>query len=95
MYFQTWMHVAKINKIPIIGRKIYKLIQLICELLIGHQNSKTEWQYDLISNKAMAWCRWCNKRRYISVDELSKNYENARTKIWEITNKDINIKGVK
>lgn len=57
-YFQTWMYVSKINRVPIIGKFVAKAIQFGCGIR-GHELSKTEWGYGG-GEYADCWCRWCN-----------------------------------
>jgi hypothetical protein len=58
-YFQTWSYVAKIRRIPLIGRLLSKILQSVCGVF-GHELSKTEWGYGG-GDTCDRWCRWCNK----------------------------------
>ena len=58
-YFQTWPYVAKVRRIPFIGKPLVFILQTICGVR-GHELSNTEWGYGG-GEYADRWCRWCNK----------------------------------
>ena len=88
-YPQTWGVACKVRKIPLVGKWIYKALQLCCGLLTRHEASQTEWGYGIGNGYGDVWCRWCNKMGQIPLSELSR-YENARHTIWGVTGCDIN-----
>lgn len=86
-YFQTWMYVSRMNRIPVIGKYAVKTIQFVCALR-GHEPSKTEWGYGG-GEYADVWCRWCNHAWQAPVKELPNN---ARAAIYRETGCDIKVR---
>ena len=87
-YWQTWPLASRIRRWPLVGPHLYSAAQGICELLCGHERSKTEWGYGG-GEQADIWCRWCNKVGSIPLSELRTAFPNARTVIWRATSCDI------
>lgn len=76
-YFQTWNKVTKIRKLPVVGEGLYRSVQLICGVTLGHEISKTEWGYGG-GNNVDVWCRWCNKMLSIPKDEAHFRFRRFR-----------------
>lgn len=76
-YFQTWNKLTKLRKIPIIGNILYRAVQSMCGVVIGHEISKTEWGYGG-GNSVDVWCRWCNKMMSIPKDEAHFRFPRFR-----------------
>jgi len=89
-YFQTWHHVAKINRIKIIGNPLYKFIQFVCGLICGHELSETEWGYGG-GDYADRWCRWCNKLIQVPKDSIRFRFKES-SNIIKLVGKEVKEK---
>jgi len=82
-YFQTWMYVSKLRKIPFIGIYLIRVTQKICGFLCGHELSKTEWGYGG-GDYADRWCRWCNKLIRVKKENIHKEFSGSYHKMKEV-----------
>ncbi len=55
MYIQTW------NYVPF-NKHVRKLVRWLCQVLIGHEASETEYEVDMQEQKGYSYCRWCGKK---------------------------------
>jgi hypothetical protein len=67
-YFQTWMYVSRMRRIPVVGKLLYLVIQFFCGIK-GHEPSRTEWGYGG-GDYADRWCRWCDKHIIVPKDSI-------------------------